>query len=987
MLKTKGNSEFGPPKLFKPRGKRKHYRNWLQLSLTFGFFFLLAIVTVGVSAIVNLLGKPLLIRENQRLIESSGNKIVSDLLQHVQMTEALTATLAAAGTVLEPDEEKYKTAIPAIMDFKGHEALIAGGGLWPEPYTFTPGVERRSFFWGRRPGGTLKYFDDYNHPEGKGYHNEEWYVPAKYIPAGEGFWSKSYMDPYSYQPMVTCTVPMKKDGAFLGVATIDLKLEGLHAFFQRAAARTGGYAFAVDRNNKFLSFPDEKPALSISKDAKGKLVKEFIYAAALAQKEPLFAPLAESLERINRNIITSAMKSSGFSEALPARINSGSYQINAAEANLIAAIMQDPLKESTVSTNKLEQLTLPDDLILKEPVIVTIFHMPRTYWKAVIVTPVETATAGVNQVTAKVFYYLVAVLALLFTATFLLIRWGLTLPLKKMTGQLKKIEEHQSDLSLTLDIPSRNELGELGHLFNLRSRQLRRTRQYLNNIIESMPSMLISIDATGTVTQWNHAAATYTGINAGDAMEKKLWEIVPNFARFEKYLREILSTRVPREFPREKFVNGDNIRYHNVSLYPLVEDGLKGMVLRMDDVTELEKKDQQLRQSQKMETVGTLAGGLAHDFNNVLGGVVGTISLLKYKLNKGKIQVDEEAVEMLDLIEESGQRAGDMVQQLLALARQQEMTFSPVDLNHTVKNVIKICKNTIDKGIELNPLYYTEEALVNADPTQLEQMLLNLCVNSSHAMTFMREEDEPRGGKLTIALERIFADRHFRQSHPEAKGAHYWVLAVRDTGVGMDSRTQSKAFDPFYTTKEKGKGTGLGLAMVYNIVQQHKGFIDMYSEIGTGTTINVFLPILESGKSTGAKAPREELPRGEGLILVADDEPVMRRLARSILEESGYRVLLAKNGLECVSLYAQHQGEIKMVLLDMAMPVKSGDEAFKEMKAMDGNVKVLLASGFRKDERVDKILAAGAARFIQKPYTLEKLSKTVYEIINSTNVQ
>jgi signal transduction histidine kinase/ActR/RegA family two-component response regulator len=431
----------------------------------------------------------------------------------------------------------------------------------------------------------------------------------------------------------------------------------------------------------------------------------------------------------------------------------------------------------------------------------------------------------------------------------------------------------------------------------------------------------------------------------------------------------------------ENLAEGKN-KYFNVALYPLIANGISGLVVRIDDITELEKKDEQLRQSQKMETVGTLAGGLAHDFNNVLGGIVGTISIIKFKLNKGLEIPAKTLKDYVETIERAGQRAADMVQQLLTLSRKQELSFAPVDLNLTIKHVFKICSNTIDKSVELKPCYTKEPAMVNADPGQMEQVLLNLSVNAGHAMTIMKKPGEHQGGTLTLSLKSLQADKYFCSSHPEAQEISYWVLSVQDTGTGMDSKTVAKIFDPFFTTKEKGKGTGLGLAMVYNIVQQHKGFIDVYSEIGIGTTFSVYLPSIETVQCGGECIEESKLAQGEGVILVVDDEAIMRELSQEILAECGYQVLLAENGEEGVDVFRKEHDRIDMVLLDMVMPKKSGKEAFIEMKKIDPNVKVLLASGFRKDDRVEEIIKLGLTGFIQKPYTIENLAQAVSEAMN-----
>jgi len=516
--------------------------------------------------------------------------------------------------------------------------------------------------------------------------------------------------------------------------------------------------------------------------------------------------------------------------------------------------------------------------------------------------------------------------------------------------------------------------------------EIRLLQHFLSNIIESMPSVLISIDENAKVTQWNAAAEKMTGIRATDILGERLWNFRSPFYKLEHYYHDVIDSRKPLLFSREQLeytLDGEN-KYYNIALYPLVANGISGAVVRIDDITELEKKEQQLRQAQKMDTIGTLAGGLAHDFNNILGGIVGTLSILKFKLDSGMPLSSEAAGDYIDTMERAASRAADMVQQLLTLSRKKELSFSPVDLNLTIKYVVKICESTFDKSIEIKTAFAREYPMVKADPGQMEQVLLNLCVNAAHAMTIMRPEGERKGGILTISLGDIIPDKFFCTSHPEAKpDEKYWVLSVQDTGIGMDTKTIAKIFDPFFTTKEKNRGTGLGLAMVYNIIQQHKGFIDVYSEPGQGSTFSIYLPRLEGGREAAIIKALNAVPKGEGAILVIDDEEIMREMAGKILRECGYTAILAENGHEGLELLKKEHARIVMVLLDMVMPKISGKETFIRMKQFDPDVKVLLTSGFSQNENVEEIMNLGVMGFIQKPFTLEELAKKTGAIIHN----
>lgn len=569
-------------------------------------------------------------------------------------------------------------------------------------------------------------------------------------------------------------------------------------------------------------------------------------------------------------------------------------------------------------------------------------------------------------------------------------------PILHLASVAKTVSE-KGDYAIRVEKSSRDELGALYDGLNemltqidRRDRErseiegeLKRAQAFLTNVIDSMPSLLIAIDTDGNVTQWNQAATRLTGLPSGTAIGQKLWDTVPAFAKYQQYIGTILESRHSLDFYKEVFQVGDGRCYLNVSLFPLVAAEHSGIVIMADNVTEVEAKEQQLRQAQKMETIGTLAGGLAHDFNNVLGGIIGAVSLMRYKLQTSGSLSRPELERYLAAIGESASRAADLVHQLLALGKKRDLSVVAIDLNQAVKHVMTICRNTFDKSIEIEVVRSTEPACVSADPTQIEQVLLNLCVNASHAMTIMRKEGEHWGGKLSVALRKVLPDKYFLEFHPGAQPQTYWNLSVTDTGVGMDTKTMARIFDAFFTTKVKGTGTGLGLTMTYNIVQEHKGFIDLSAEVGKGTTFDVFLPALAPEALLKARTDvAKGVWRGQGTILIADDEPLMRDFAREALQECGYQVLLSEDGQAAVEAFRANRREIDLVILDLVMPKMSGIEAFLVIRNIEPDAKVLLASGYSKDERVDEALTQGALGFIEKPYSLERLSRTVHQVLS-----
>lgn len=514
-------------------------------------------------------------------------------------------------------------------------------------------------------------------------------------------------------------------------------------------------------------------------------------------------------------------------------------------------------------------------------------------------------------------------------------------------------------------------------------REIVRMRNYLNNIIESMPSMLVTINGDGEVTQWNGAAGRLVGLASADAVGRNIYDVFPFLSRYAGQIETVGRQHIPLTLYRQRVMR-DMEHLYDITLFPLITNGVNGIAIRLDDITELEVKEQQLRQAQKMESVGVLAGGLAHDFNNVLAAMLGNLSLLQFKLQSTGSLSRDEIEQGLARMESAGQRAVDMVRQLLTLSRRNQCDLVPVDLNLTVKHVRKLGENTFDKSVQVVVHPAEVPAYVLADTTEMEQVLLNLCINGVHAMTIMREEGSVWGGTLTIALEQVVADPLFRKRYPDAAADTYWKLSVTDTGVGMDPKEAARIFEPFFTTKKQGQGSGLGLAMVYNIVRQQHGFMDIYSEPGQGSTFSVYLPLLVREGTGGPSAEASlAISRGEGVVLVVDDDAVVRDMAENILKIAGYTVLTAENGLDGVEKYRRNPSEIQAVLLDMAMPVMSGREAFAEMKKINPDVKVLLTSGFRKDDRVEEVLVQGVKDFLQKPYTMAGLTRAMKKVIES----
>jgi PAS domain S-box-containing protein len=513
---------------------------------------------------------------------------------------------------------------------------------------------------------------------------------------------------------------------------------------------------------------------------------------------------------------------------------------------------------------------------------------------------------------------------------------------------------------------------------------LRRANDSLQAVIQSAPLAILSFDAEGIVQTWNPAAERLFGWTANEVIGRGL-PIVPD--ELEEECREARR----RVMQGERLTGLDLVRKRkdgtsvtvNRFAAPLHDaDGrATGIIGLIEDVTSVKRLEQQLFQAQKMEAVGRLAGGVAHDFNNLLTAILGSTDLLVETLpsdHPGR----EDALET----RKAALQAADLTRQLLAFSRQQVLAPRVLSPNDVVANMDRMLRRLLGEDIDLRTLLRDDVGAVRADPGQLEQVVMNLAVNARDAM--------PTGGKLTIETANVVLDETYATEHSVVVPGAYVMLAVSDTGTGMDADTKARAFEPFFTTKPKGKGTGLGLATVYGIVKQSGGYIWVYSEPGQGTTFKTYLPRVDAPlePSSAAPVPTGSL-RGSETILVVEDQDQVRKLTSKMLEARGYHVLVAASGHEALQIGSQWEArrlversakDIDLLVTDVVMPGMSGREVALLLAPAHSQMKVLYLSGY-PDESIalHGVLESGLA-FLQKPFTAEALARKVREVLDSS---
>jgi PAS domain S-box-containing protein len=481
-------------------------------------------------------------------------------------------------------------------------------------------------------------------------------------------------------------------------------------------------------------------------------------------------------------------------------------------------------------------------------------------------------------------------------------------------------------------------------------------------LLDKAQDAILVRDLDQRIRYWNKSAERLYGWSAEEAIGRTVMELFyPDTTQCDVAHAAVLETG--EWFGEIEQVTKSGARVLVEGRWTLVRDdaGAPRSILTIDtDITNRRQLEEQFIRAQRMESIGTLAGGIAHDLNNVLAPILMSIDLLRQTVT------DRESLETLDLIGQSAQRGADMVRQVLSFARGMDGRRTPLKVGNTIRDLVRFAGETFPKDIRIESRVGADLWTIDADPTQVHQVLLNLCVNARDAM--------PGGGRITIIADNAMIDEHYAAMNLEATVGPHVRIDVEDSGTGIAKDIIDRIFDPFFTTKEVGKGTGLGLATSLAIVKSHGGFIRVYSEPGEGTRFRIYLPARLRSAARDELISQAQLPRGHGeTILVIDDEASIRQITKQTLEAFGYHVLLAADGSEGVAAYAAHMQEIRVVITDMMMPVMDGPATIQVLQRLDPMVRIIGASGIATAGRIAQSAKAGVREFLPKPYTAEAL--------------
>ena len=532
-------------------------------------------------------------------------------------------------------------------------------------------------------------------------------------------------------------------------------------------------------------------------------------------------------------------------------------------------------------------------------------------------------------------------------------------------------------LSAIRDIGDRKRIAEElrranEELHRRTTEQLGEYRARLATIIDSSDDAIIAKDLNGIITSWNKGAERIYGYASDEIVGKHISILAPSDRQNEipEILRRIAQGEPVEHFESARLTKDGRHLDVSISVSPLrdTKDEIVGASVIARDITAQKKAEGQLHQSQKMEAIGRLAGGVAHDFNNILGIIGACSEFLRDRMSTAA----SGTLQYVDNIKKATERGSALTRQLLTFSRSSSIQPRILDLNERLRNVSKLLRPLMGDDVEIVIVSKSPAAVVEADPGQLDQIMVNLAVNARDAM--------PRGGKFILETHSAKFDETFAEQQQNMPPGKYVLLAVSDTGHGMDAATVARIFEPFFTTKEIGKGTGLGLATVYGIVKQSAGHIMVYSEPGHGTTFKIYLPSADHKLGLESKPEAEKaVPKGHGTtILLVEDDEIMRSLTRQLLQEQGYTVIEADDGKSALEAIAAHPGPVDLLLTDVVMRRMSGPELVERLHASHPELKVVYMSGYTGELMAEREVLNRDIALLEKPFTRTTLLSTIH---------
>jgi PAS domain S-box-containing protein len=506
-------------------------------------------------------------------------------------------------------------------------------------------------------------------------------------------------------------------------------------------------------------------------------------------------------------------------------------------------------------------------------------------------------------------------------------------------------------------------------------KRIQEERSRLATTVDQAAESIVMTATDGTIVYVNPAFEHISGYSREEAIGQNP-RILKSGKHDDVFYKEIWDTITSGNVWNGQFVNRkkDGTLIHEQSTISPVRDSagnIVNFVAIARDVTKEELLQQQLLQAQKMEAIGTLAGGIAHDFNNILFAIIGNTELAMDEIPEGN-----PASHDLEKVLTASTRAAEMVKQILTFSRQGEVQRKPTDLTPIIKEALKFLKATIPANIVIKSSIEEDHGKIIGDPTQIYQVMMNLCVNAVHAM-------KDTGGVLTVDLNPVYIDQGSDLNHLNLPSGNYLRLIVSDTGRGIAPEILSRIFEPYFTTKNLGEGTGFGLSVVHGIVHGHNGEITVDSQLGEGTSFDVYLPVIDQESAPQEKDGPESLPTGSERILLVDDDPMLVEMVKSKLEKLGYEIVAKTNPVEALGLFRENPERFDLVFTDLRMPVMTGDELTRKIKLIRPNIPVIMCTGSGEPPIPEKIQELGITRVIPKPLLIKEIAETLREVLDT----
>ena len=841
-------------------------RSSLKFRLTALLIALGLALSISSLAVLWFQARPLIEKEDFELNRQIGENIIVSLGQQIRQVEAITSQLATVGANIGNNPSLVHQIIPSILNYKDLRHVIAGGGIWPEPKQFNSEKIRDSYFWGRNHDNSLTFYQDYNDPQGAGYHNEEWYTPAKLSPFTLPYWSRSYIDPYSLQPMVTCTVPMINDGQFIGVATVDLMLEGIAKLIQKKTQPHGGYAFVVDRNNRFISYPIPN-RVRTTRASNEQNVTQALTTQEFTDRWPLFSPINEILNNINNSLDSKAKQEGKPVEVLASKIASDSYQIDMDEAIRIAGgYFYNERNRNT--PEEMARINVTSDTLINEPATISFFMVPGTSWKLVTVFPLHNTLQSATQITQRLAIFSIIFILACMGGAYLFLRETLFRRLRSMQKDLEFISSHASE-AIPLPETANDELGQITYWFNRRTKALseafdslsqnnqrlaeenenqRHTAKLLREAIATQQAILdnanlaiITLSAAGNITTCSKGTIDVLGFKAIDLIGKSFKEKIS--------IKPYRDSNVNAYLEYEDLISGDNNNNQHKTIVALCkhrtgswidssitiseirESGqLTGRLIIITDTSKQKEIETELKNAKELAEQNSKAktnflASMSHELRTPMNAIIGFTKRLEKSL-KGKIS--DRHMDALLTIGRSAAHLLSLINDLLDISKIEEgklnVTASKFSLNQLI---IEIFEQTHHLLIS-DDVHYTyqlpsDDIAVFSDRKQITQIILNLVSNAIKAT---------QRGRIEILL---------------TKEENYFKVKVSDTGKGMSPFQLKQLFEKFTqfdTYAFNQYSTGLGLYLTNQFVKMHHGNISVDSNLGIGTTFTVTLPII-----------------------------------------------------------------------------------------------------------------------------------------------